>query len=87
MFAWPTNTAVSPSRRLAVFVDRPSPGSFVWILLESTYDAAVWLDLETDHDTFESRREAYGAGTEALLSYVDDELAGPEASPDDPDSE
>ena len=75
-------------RRLAVFVDRPSPGSFVWILLESTDDPAVWLDLETGNDTFESWREAYDAGNEALLGYVDDELAGPvEASPDNPDSE
>jgi hypothetical protein len=33
-------------RRLAVFVDRPSPGNFIWILMESTEDPAVWLDLE-----------------------------------------
>lgn len=75
-------------RRLAVFVDRPSPGSFVWILLESTDDPAVWLDLETAEDAFESWREAYDAGNEALLSYVDDEHAGPvEALPDDADAE
>jgi len=75
-------------RRLAVFVDRPSQGSFVWILLESTDDPAVWLDLETASDTFESWREAYDAGNEALLSYVDDELEGPvEATPDSADSE
>jgi hypothetical protein len=75
-------------RRLAVFVDRPSQGSFVWILLESTDDPAVWLDLETGSDTFESWREAYDAGNEALLSYVDDELEGPvEATPDSADSE
>jgi hypothetical protein len=75
-------------RRLAVFVDRPSQGSFVWILLESTDDPAIWLDLETGRDTFESWREAYDAGNEALLSYVDDELEGPvEATPDSADSE
>src|SRR4030095_10522386 len=74
-------------RRLAVFVDRPSPGSFVWILLESTHDPAVWLDLETADDTFDSWREAYDAGNEVLLSYVDDESAGPvEASPDAADA-
>ncbi|MBT2327081.1 hypothetical protein J7E62_32905 [Variovorax paradoxus] len=75
-------------RRLAVFVDRPGPGSFVWILLESTDDPAVWLDLETGEGTFGSWRDAYDAGNEALLSYVDDELAGPiEASPDSDDPE
>jgi hypothetical protein len=64
-------------RRLAVFVDRPSPGSFVWIILESTEDPAVWLDLETGDSIFDNWREAYDAGNEALMSYVDDELAGP----------
>jgi hypothetical protein len=64
-------------RRLAVFVDRPSPGSFVWIILESTEDPAVWLDLETGDNIFDNWREAYDAGNEALMSYVDDELAGP----------
>lgn len=73
-------------RRLAVFVDRPSPGHFNWILLESTDDPAVWLDLETGDDTFDNWRDAYDAGNEALMAYVDDELEGPvEASPDDTD--
>ena len=40
-------------RRLAVFVDRPSQGSFVWILLESTDDPAIWLDLETGSCVFQ----------------------------------
>lgn len=75
-------------RRLAVFVDRPSPGNFIWILMESTEDPAVWLDLETGDDTYDNWRDAYDAGNEALLAYVDDELAGPvEASPDDIDSD
>jgi hypothetical protein len=64
-------------RRLAVFVDRPSPGNFVWIILESTEDPAVWLDLETGDNIFDNWLEAYDAGNEALMSYVDDELAGP----------
>lgn len=73
-------------RRLAVFVDRPSPGSFLWIVLESTDDPAVWLDLETGHDKFDNWLEAYEAGNAALLAYVDDELAGPvNASLDDAD--
>lgn len=72
-------------RRLAVFVDRPSPGNFLWILLESTEDPAVWLDLETGDDKFDNWLEAYEAGTSALRSYVDDELAGPVNSSTDPD--
>jgi len=75
-------------RRLAVFVDRTSPGNFIWVLMESTDDPAVWLDLETGDESFDNWREAYDAGNEALMAYVDDELAGPvELSPDDTDSE
>lgn len=75
-------------RRLAVFVDRPSPGNFVWVLMESTDDPAIWLDLETGEEGFDTWREAFDAGNEALMAYVDDELAGPvEPSPDDTDAD
>jgi hypothetical protein len=66
-------------RRLAVFVDRPSSGHFVWILLESTDDPAVWLDLETADGIFDTWHDAYNAGNVALLAHVADERAGPEA--------
>ena len=55
-------------RRLAVFVDRTSPGNFVWVLMESTDDPAVWLDLETADESFDNWREAYDAGNEALMA-------------------
>lgn len=74
-------------RRLAVFVDRPSPGSFLWIILESTEDPAVWLDLETGDDKFDTWLDAYNAGNAALLSYVDDELVGPQNSAPEADDE
>ena len=64
-------------RRLAVFVDNPGAGSFLWVVIESTDDPAVWLDLETGDITFESWRDAFDAGNEALLHYVDDDLVGP----------
>lgn len=74
-------------RRLAVFVDRPRPGSFLWIVLESTDDPAVWLDLETGDDKFDNWSEAYEAGNAALLAYVDDESAGPVNSSLDEDAD
>ena len=74
-------------RRLAVFVDRPSPGSFLWIILESTEDPAVWLDLETGDDKFDNWLDAYNAGNAALLDYVADELVGPENSTPEVDDE
>lgn len=64
-------------RRLAVFVDRPSEDSFLWVVLESTDDPAVWLDLETGDETFGTWMEAHEAGNTALLAYVDDESTGP----------
>lgn len=73
-------------RRLAVFVDHPGVDSFLWILLESTDDPAVWLDVETSDDVFDSWREAFEAGNQALMTHVDDELAGPlNVSPDGTD--
>jgi hypothetical protein len=48
----------------------------------------VWLDLETGDNIFDNWREAYDAGNEALMSYVDDELAGPlNESPDGNDAD
>jgi len=64
-------------RRLAVFVDRPSEESFLWLLLESTDDPAVWLDLEAGKDTYSTWMEAHQAGNKALPAYVDDEKLGP----------
>ena len=67
-------------RRLAVFVDNPRPNAFLWLVIESTEDPSVWLDLETGDDTFSSWIEAFEAGNDALLAYVDDQDSGPLAS-------
>ena len=75
-----------PYRRLAVFVDCPGEGNFVWVILESSDDPAVWLDLETADDTYASWIEAHEAGNAALLGYVDDETVGP-VQPGAPDDE
>ncbi|MDM0029566.1 hypothetical protein [Variovorax saccharolyticus] len=67
-------------RRLAVFVDSPTAHHYLWVVLESTDDPAVWLDLETGEETFSSWIEAHEAGNEALLAYVEDEIVGPVTS-------
>ena len=78
-------------RRLAVFVDNPGEENFLWVLIESTDDPAVWLDLETSSESYESWIDAYEAGNEALMAYVDDERLGPvNAGPmeaEDPDDD
>lgn len=66
-----------PYRRLAVFVDHPSKDHFLWVIIESTDDPSVWLDLETGDNTYDSWIEAHEAGNEALMAYVDDEAVGP----------
>ncbi|GAC1532220.1 MAG: hypothetical protein NVS2B4_12020 [Ramlibacter sp.] len=68
---------INQYRRLAVFVDNPSQGNFLWVVIESTDDPAVWLDLETGDGPYDSWIDAYDAGNEALMAYVDDELIGP----------
>ncbi|RYE60685.1 MAG: hypothetical protein EOP20_01845 [Hyphomicrobiales bacterium] len=70
-------------RRLAVFVDNPKQGHFLWIVLESTDDPAVWLDLKTGEEAYETWIAAFEAGNRALLVYVDNELAGPTRSATD----
>ena len=42
-----------PYRRLAVFVDHPSKDHFLWVIIESTDDPSVWLDLETGDATYD----------------------------------
>ncbi|MDM0108615.1 hypothetical protein QTH97_26960 [Variovorax sp. J22R24] len=64
-------------RHLAVFIDNPGEGNFVWIVLESTGDPAVWLDLETGSESYPAWIEAFEAGNDALLAYVEDKNLGP----------
>jgi hypothetical protein len=66
-------------RRLAVFVDSPGRNHFIWLILESSDDPAVWLDLETGDEAYGSWIEAHEAGNAALLAYVDDVSVGPVA--------
>jgi hypothetical protein len=51
------------------------------VIIESTDDPAVWLDLETGDEPYGSWIEAHQAGNEALMAYVDDETVGPVNSP------
>lgn len=64
-------------RRLAVFVDCPSESSFLWVVIESTEDPAVWLDLETAPQSYDAWIDAFDAGNAALLLHVEDKKKGP----------
>ncbi len=64
-------------RRLGVFVDEPDPGCFYAVLIESTEDAAVWVDIWSSEESFDTWRAAWDAGNSQLLSMVPDQAKGP----------
>jgi hypothetical protein len=67
-------------RRLAVFIDHSGEENFLWVIIESTDDPAVWLDLETGDEPYGTWLEAFQAGNEALMAYIEDEAVGPVSS-------
>ncbi len=70
-------------RRLAVFVDEPDHGQYYWVIIESTEDATVWLDIESSEQCYPSWQVAFTAGNEALLHKVSDRHRGPLAPGED----
>lgn len=64
-------------RRLAIFVDEPDPGCFYWVLIESKEDAAVWADIGSSDESFDTWILAWEAGNKHLLSLVEDKSTGP----------
>lgn len=73
-------------RHLAVYIDEPDPGCFHWVLIESTEDASVWLDLEASEESYDLWLDAFTAGNKALLKHVPDERIGPRAPGEDEDA-
>ena len=67
-------------RRVAVFVNEPHPGDFYWrVLIESTGDAYIWLDIEGAQEPHPTWISAFEAGNTALLKLVADQNMGPQA--------
>jgi len=64
-------------RRVAVFVNEPDPGDFYWVLIESTDDAYIWLDIEGAQEPHPTWISAFEAGNKALLKLVADQNMGP----------
>lgn len=70
-------------RRLAIYVDEPDPGVFHWVLIESTEDAAIWEDLDSSEEAFDTWMAAWDAGCVAMHKLVLDERVGPRAPGED----
>lgn len=70
-------------RRLTVFVDEPDPGTFYWVLIESTDDAAVWSDVKASDESFDTWIQAWHEGSSQLMKLVKNQDIGPRASGED----
>lgn len=70
-------------RRLTVFIDEPDPGQYYWVLIESKHDASVWEDVVAAEESAGTWREAWDAGSAALLAMVQDQRRGPRVSGED----
>lgn len=68
---------MSHARRISVHVDEPDPQVYHWVLMESTQDASVWVDLEASEESYPTWLAALNAGTDALLKLVPNKDRGP----------
>ena len=75
-------------RSIAVTVDEPDPGVFHWVLIESTEDASVYLELEASEGSYDSWTHALPQGTERLLALGrNSPVKGPRANGEDEDAD
>ena len=64
-------------RRLTVFVDEPDPGDYYWVLIESTGDAAIWIDIDSSQAPVSSWEDAFDKGVVELKKRVPNKVLGP----------
>lgn len=64
-------------RSIAVTVEEPAPGEFVWLLLEHH---AGWVELDRARRAVQSYAKAMAAGLMALQALVEDLDVGPRAA-------
>jgi hypothetical protein len=72
-------TLISHVRRIAVYVDEPTPGHFFWVLTEECDDASHWTELESADLSYDMWLDALHAGVRALQGYALDARVGPRA--------
>jgi hypothetical protein len=70
-------------RHLTIYVDEPDPGSFFWVLIESTEDSVVWKETRGSEDTYGTWVAAFDAGVAELKSLIENIELGPRATGED----
>ena len=65
-------------RQIALTVDEPDPGQFVWLLIESTDDAQIYGPLAAADTTYSTYAAALEAGL-AQLQALGNPISGPRA--------
>ena len=74
-------------RTISVSVDEADPGSFFWVLMESTEDATIFSDLASAEAPEATWEAALDAGVVALKALTPDRMTGPRSDVDDEDAD
>ncbi|MGJ7582648.1 hypothetical protein ACSFA3_20940 [Variovorax sp. RHLX14] len=70
-------------RTISVSVDETDPGSFFWVLMESTEDATIFDDLASAKVPEPTWEAALDAGVAALKALAKDRTIGPRSDVED----
>lgn len=76
-------TMTTHLRRITTFVDEPEPGAFYWVMIESSGDASVWVEVDVSDQPYCTWLEACMGGSTALMQLVSDDEIGPRAVSED----
>ena len=74
-------------RTISILVDEQDPGSFFWVLIESTEDATVFNDLDAATQPEDTWEAALDAGVAALKKLAPDRAIGPRSDIEDKDAD
>ena len=74
-------------RTISVSVDETDPGSFFWVLMESTEDATIFSDLASAEAPETTWEAALDAGVAALKALAPDRAIGPRGDIEDEDAD
>lgn len=76
--------ALTPLRRISVYVEEPERGWFQWVLAEAAEGLSIWHDLKAAEDWEPTYKEAMAKGLLALQDLIEDLDQGPREAPPKP---
>lgn len=74
-------------RTISVHVEEQDPGSFFWVLMESTDDAMIFIDLASAEGPEHTWEASLDAGVIALKALAPDRTIGPRGHVEDEDAD